>query len=136
MEITKADNKHVRIRTDGMTGTVEIDGVDYSHVVSAYSVQQLAGQAAQLVLQLTPGRTTADFDGYAQVAVGVPYEPGEAADRFFAAIDPSLLERAAMNRADLSGGEYGYTAAVLAQLRQWARGQTDEPEETHDGLTP
>lgn len=136
MEITKAGDKHVRISTSGRVGTVEIDGIDYSHIVSAYSIQQLAGQPAQVVLQLAPGRTPSDFDGYARVAVGVPYEPGEAAARFLAAIDPSLLERAAMNRADLSGGEYGYTTAVLAQLQQWARGETDEPEETHDGLTP
>ncbi len=113
-----------------------IGDVDYSRYVSGYAVHQAAGQPAQVVLQLSPARTTADFDGCARVAIGEPFDPGEAAARFLSAIDASLLERAAMNRVDLSGGEHGYTAAVLAQLQQWARGEFDEPEESTGGIAP
>ncbi|WP_328403988.1 hypothetical protein OHS70_34215 [Streptomyces sp. NBC_00390] len=131
-----ADVRHVRIATSGTAGSLTIGGVDYSRYVSGYTVHQLAGQPAQVVLQLSPARTSADFNGYARVAIGEPYEPGEAAARFLSAIDASLLEKAAMNRSDLSGQQYGYTAAVLAQLQQWARGEFEEPQEMTDGLTP
>ncbi|WJV48899.1 hypothetical protein [Streptomyces flavofungini] len=128
MKITDgvADEAHqVRIAMDG-SKTIEVDGIDYSRVVAAYTLHQQAGGPAELVIQCASGRTVPAFDGYARVAVGVPYEPGEAAARFLSAIDASLLEKAALARPDLDGGQHGFTKAVLAQLQQWARGEFTE----------
>ncbi|WP_406738570.1 hypothetical protein OG365_24440 [Streptomyces sp. NBC_00853] len=117
-----ADQHRIRITSDISGGTVALDGVDLSRLVHGYTVHQRAGHPAQLILEFAPGRLVAEYDGLAQVAVGVPYEPGEAAERFLAAIDTQLLEQAAMHRMDLAGGRF--TAAVVEQLRQWARGET------------
>ncbi|MEU2558441.1 hypothetical protein ABZ626_03700 [Streptomyces longispororuber] len=118
---------HVRIAMDGRR-TFEIDGIDYSRVVAAYTLHQQAGGPAELVVQCASGRTVPAFNGYARVAVGVPYEPGEAAARFLSAIDAGLLEKAALVRADLDGGQHGFTRAVLAQLQEWAQGKITEEE--------
>lgn len=126
MEITTnplTDPHQVRITSGAGGGTVALDGVDLSRLVQGYTLHQVAGQPAQLMLEFAPGRPVAEYDGLARVAVGVPYEPGEAADRFLAAIDAQLLEEAAMHRMDLAGGRF--TAAVVEQLRQWARGEAD-----------
>lgn len=126
MEITTnqlTDPHHVRITSDAGVGTVALDGVDLSHLVQGYRLHQAAGQPAQLILEFAPGRPDAEYDGLARVAVGVPYEPGEAAERFLSAIDVRLLEQTAMHRMDLAGGQF--TAAVVEQLRQWARGEVD-----------
>ncbi|GGS33284.1 hypothetical protein Snoj_32620 [Streptomyces nojiriensis] len=130
MEITTnriTDPHQVRITSGAGGGTIALDGVDLSRLVQGYTLHQVAGQPAQLILEFAPGRPVAEYDGLARVAVGVPYEPGEAADRFLAAIDAKLLEEAAMHRMDLAGGRF--TAAVVEQLRQWARGDTGEGAE-------
>lgn len=133
MEITDsppADMKQVRITADGSKASLRIAGIDYSRVVSGYTIHQEAGQAADLVIQFAKGRNSPDFDGCARVAVGVPYEPGPAAAHFLSAIDAGLLEKAALARPDIDGGPHGFTKAVLAQLQQWARGEFDGLQET------
>ncbi|MFF7613522.1 hypothetical protein [Streptomyces lavendulae] len=117
------DPHHVRITSDAGGGTVTLDGTDFSRLVQGYTLHQMAGQPAQLIIEFAPGRPVAEYDGFARVAVGVPYEPGEAADRFLSAIDVQLLEQTAMHRMDLAGGRF--TAAIVEQLRQWARGEVD-----------
>lgn len=133
MEITDtppADMQQVRITADGSKASIQIGGIDYSRVVSGYTIHQQAGHEADLVIQLAKGRNSPDFDGYARVAIGVPHEPGPAAAHFLSAIDASLLEKAALARPDLDGGPHGFTKAVLAQLQQWARGEFDRAQET------
>lgn len=130
MEITDtppADLQQVRVTADGSNASIRIDGTDYSHVVSGYTIHQQAGQAPDLVLQVARGRTSPDFKGHARVAVGVPYEPGPAAAHFLSVIDAGLLERAALARPDMDGGPHGFTKAILAQLQQWARGSSTKP---------
>ncbi|THA38125.1 hypothetical protein [Streptomyces sp. A1547] len=134
MEITikpLTDPHHVRITSDASGGAVALDGVDLSRLVQGYTLHQMAGQPAQLILEFAPGRPATEYEGLARVAVGVPYEPGEAAERFLAAIDVALLEQAAMHRMDLGSGRF--TAAVVEQLRQWARGEAEEGK-TPDAL--
>ncbi|MEU3215947.1 hypothetical protein [Streptomyces sp. NPDC006971] len=133
MEMTDtpaAEFQQVRITADGSKASIQIDGTDYSRVVSGYTIHQQAGMAADLVLQFAQGRTSPDFDGHARVAVGIPYEPGPAAAHFLSAIDAGLLEKAALARPDMDGGPHGFTKAVLAQLQQWARGEFDQAQET------
>ncbi|MEV0257719.1 hypothetical protein AB0H82_26110 [Streptomyces sp. NPDC050732] len=132
MEITDApaaDIRQVRITAEGGRAVLRVDGVDHSRAVSAYTIRQLAGEPAEVVLQLARGRADAAFEGYARVAVGVPYEPGDAAAQFLSAIDARLLEKSALARPDLDGGEHGFTKAVLAQLGEWARGEFSEAQE-------
>lgn len=132
MEITDtppADIQQVRVTADGSKASLLIGGIDYSRVVSGYTIYQQAGQTADLVIQFAKGRTSPDFDGCARVAVGVPYEPGPAAAHFLSAIDAGLLEKAALARPDLGGGPHGFTKAILAQLQQWARGEFDQIQE-------
>ncbi|MFD5425348.1 hypothetical protein [Streptomyces sp. NPDC127084] len=133
MEITDtppADIQQVWVTTDGSRASIRIDGTDYSHLVSGYTIHQQAGYPADLVLQFAPGRPPPDFDGNARVAIGVPHEPGPAAAHFLSAIDAGLLEKAALARPDMDGGPHGFTKAVLAQLQQWARGDFDQDQET------
>ncbi|MFB9461815.1 hypothetical protein [Streptomyces cinereospinus] len=133
MEITDtppADIRQVRVKADGSKASIEIDGKDYSRVVSGYTIHQQAGSVADLIIQFAQGKTSPDFDGHARVAVGIPYEPGPAAAHFLSAINPGLLEKAALARPDMDGGPHGFTKAVLAQLQQWARGEFDQAQET------
>ncbi|UNO42158.1 hypothetical protein [Streptomyces sp. MST-110588] len=132
MEITDtppADIQQIRVTADGSKASIQIAGIDYSRVVSGYTIHQQAGEAADLVVQFAQGRTSPDFDGYARVAVGIPYEPGPAAAHFLSAIDPGLLEKEALARPDMGGGPHGFTRAVLAQLQEWARGEFDQAKE-------
>jgi len=129
METASGEMQQVRIRVDGSKASLRIGGIDYSRVVSGYTIHQQAGQAPDVVIQLAKGRNSSDFDGCARVAVGVPYEPGPAAAHFLSAIDAGLLEKAALARPDLDGGPHGFTKAVLAQLQQWARGEFDQAQE-------
>ncbi|MEU4875525.1 hypothetical protein [Streptomyces sp. NPDC021608] len=131
MEITDtpaAELQQVSVTADGSKASILIDGIDYSRVVSGYTIHQQAGKAADLVIQFAQGKTSPDFDGHARVAVGIPYEPGPAAAHFLSAIDAGLLEKAALARPDMDGGPHGFTKAVLAQLQQWARGEFDQDQ--------
>lgn len=131
MDTPPADARQVKVTAVGGRASVQVDGVDCTSLVSGYTIHHRSGEPAELVVQLPPGTVDSSFEGDARVFVGVPYEPGPAAARFLSAIDAGLLEKAALARPEL-GGPHGYTAAVLAQLRQWANGEVDQ-EET-DGL--
>ncbi|WP_435970230.1 hypothetical protein [Streptomyces sp. Qhu_M48] len=135
MEITDtppADIRQVKITAAGGRASLQVDGADCSNLVSGYTIHHRAGEPAELVVQIAPGKTAPTFDGDARVFVGVPYEPGPAAAHFLSAIDAGLLEKAALARPDL-GGPHSFTTAVLAQLQQWANGDFDQAKET-DGL--
>ncbi|MEV7279728.1 hypothetical protein [Streptomyces sp. NPDC093111] len=135
MEITDtppADIRQVEITAAGGEASLLVDGSDCSNLVSGFTIHHRSGEPAELVVQLAPGTTAATFDGEARVFVGVPYEPGPAAAHFLSAIDAGLLEKAALARPDISG-PHGFTAAVLAQLKQWANGEFDQVKET-DGF--
>jgi hypothetical protein len=102
---------------------VEIDGKDHGHVLAAYTLHHEVRQVPELVVRLAAHRSGIDFDGFARVVVGVPPDPGPVAAAFLGAIDAGELEMAALARADLSGGQHGFMAAVLRQLQEWARGE-------------
>ena len=118
-----SDARRVRITSEGTRGTIEIDGADCSEAVSAYSLHHDVGRRPELVIQIADARPH-DFDGYARVVVGTPPDPGPAAAAFLAAIDPALLERAALSRHDLMvGGPHEGTRVMLAVLQEWASGE-------------
>ncbi|MGW6393315.1 hypothetical protein ACWFR1_23040 [Streptomyces sp. NPDC055103] len=136
MEITDtppADVRQVKVTAVGGNASLHVDGTDCTDFVSGYTIHHRSGEPAELVIQLAQGRVAPIFEGHARVFVGVPYEPGPAAARFLSAIDAGLLEKAALARPDL-GGPHGFTAAVLAQLQQWANGEIDPAPKETDGF--
>ena len=78
----------------------------------------------ELVLMLgARAACQAQYEGMARVVVGEEPDPGPAAARFLAAMDPEILEQAALNRPDLESGPHGLTKAMLRQLTEWASGR-------------
>ncbi|MFE4535803.1 hypothetical protein ACFRKB_12060 [Streptomyces scopuliridis] len=114
--------RSVRITAHGPNTAVEIDGdkLDFD-AIGAYSVSQLPGEAAHVVLHLA-NREDTRFDGYARVSVADVPDPGPAAAVFLGAIDAEELEHAALARPDLGTGKHSLTQAMLTQLGEWARG--------------
>ncbi|WP_406200059.1 hypothetical protein OH807_18485 [Kitasatospora sp. NBC_01560] len=120
----------VRIRPEGVVARIEVDGVDVSRDVRAYSLQQQAGELPELALLIAPHRID-DWEGAARVVIGEEPDPGPAAAAFLAALDAGELERAVLNRHDLmTGGEHEFTAALLIQLTEWAFGKRNASEVT------
>lgn len=108
---------------------VELDGRDISKHVYGVHIHAEAGRdLPQVVIELAGNATVETaFEGLAEVAVinpdPEPLDPGPAAAVFLAAMDPEELERAAMNRIDLTNDRAGGTAAILRQLIEWANGR-------------
>lgn len=121
MEIGSA--RRVRIGTDGPATRLEIDGqvLDPASVV-AWRLDHLCGAVPQLVLQLVDRGPGMEFEGTAEVVVGVPPDAGPAAAEFLQAMDAGELERAALSRLDLDSSPHALTRAMLATLVEWARG--------------
>ncbi|MFF7586751.1 hypothetical protein ACFZCK_04560 [Kitasatospora purpeofusca] len=120
----------VRIRPEGVVARIEVDGVDVSRDVRAYSLQQQAGELPELALLIAPHRVD-DWEGAARVVIGDEPDPGPAAAAFLAALDAGELERAVLNRQDLmTGGEHEFTVALLVQLTEWALGKRNVNEVT------
>lgn len=125
-EVSMGDEQQrVVITTDGVMGTVTVNGVDMSRQLSGYQVEHRAGQPPLIVL-FPKASTAVQFEGLATVAVADQTPPGETIAAFLGAIDPAALDRAAVNRPDLDGSSNELTKAMLAQLADWARGKTGE----------
>ena len=119
-----ADQPHqVRLTSNGLSGTVEVDGADISAQVQGYNLEARVGAAPLLVLYTSPNAGVA-FEGLAHVAIGTEQDPGPTVAAFLANVDPSALQQAALNRDDLQNSKHGVTAAILAQLADWAQGRT------------
>ncbi|MEU3712215.1 hypothetical protein [Streptomyces catenulae] len=113
---------HVRIGARHEHADIEIDGAQVAPgAVEAYTVTQVAGSPAHIVLHVTE-QQDAQWSGVARVAVAEAAGPGPEAAVFLDAIDPELLERAALARPDLGAEPHAVTRAMLAQLGEWARG--------------
>lgn len=119
-----ADQPHqVRLTSNGLSGTVEIDGADISAQVQGYNLEARVGAAPLLVLYASPN-TAATFEGLAHIAIGAEQDPGPSIAAFLANVDPGALQQAALDRDDLENSKNGVTAAILAQLADWAQGRT------------
>jgi hypothetical protein len=119
-----ADQPHqVRLTSNGLSGTVEVDGADISAQVQGYNLEARVGAAPLLVLYASPHGGVV-FEGLAHVAIGAEQDPGPSIAAFLASMDPASVEQAALNRDDLQNSKHGVTAAVLAQLADWAQGRT------------
>lgn len=110
----------VTIRVEDGTGaSVVIGGQELGHQLAGFSVEHASGVP---VVTIVPASPDIRVEGLAEVVVGRPPDPGEAAAAFLEAIDPGELERTALARMDLDGRPYGMTSAILRQLGEWARG--------------
>ncbi|MFJ1900533.1 hypothetical protein [Streptomyces sp. NPDC088115] len=115
--------RHVRITVDGAMGKVVIGGVDISRSLQGYSLQHQVGGPPVLMLHTVPHRGL-DFEGLAHVAVVAPeQDDGQVVAAFLQSIEPTALERAALERDDLDGSRHELTTAMLQQLADWAQGR-------------
>lgn len=113
----------VQLQTDLLgRGTFVVDGVDMTRSTAAVQMEARPGQPTRIVVETAP--KSIDFDGFATVQV-LKYEsdPGPAAALFLQAIDPEILEKAAMARLDLDSKPNAATRAILTQLIEWAEGR-------------
>ncbi|MFF4802342.1 hypothetical protein ACFY1U_28720 [Streptomyces sp. NPDC001351] len=122
MDHNEEDLHHVTITAFGPKAEIEIDGARIeTSAVRAYNVSHFAGEKPEIVLHVAD-REEAQWSGLARVAVVDLPDPGPAAAVFLDAIDPEVLERAALTRPDLGTEPYSLTKAMLTQLGEWARG--------------
>lgn len=114
--------RHVEITVRGGRVDIEIDGASINpSAVKAYSVSHFAGERPEVLLHVAD-RGDTQWSGMARVKVADVPDPGPAAAVFLDAIDPEVLERAALTRPDLGTEPYSLTKAMLTQLGEWARG--------------
>jgi hypothetical protein len=126
---TTPDVHAVEIRTLGAgRADIIVDGTDLSNQIVGATLDLRPREPAVLVLELSGPSVITDtlFEGHARVMVGEAPLPGPAAAEFLAAIDPETLDKAALNRLDLTSEPHGLTAAMLRQLVEWANGGGDE----------
>ncbi|MEV8101070.1 hypothetical protein [Streptomyces sp. NPDC088135] len=115
--------RQVRLMSDGLSGTVEVDGADISAQVQGYNLEARVGAVPLLVLYASPHQGVT-FEGLAHVAIGTEQDPGPSIAAFLANVDPGALQQAALARDDLDGSKHEVTRAILAQLANWAQGKT------------
>jgi len=93
--------------------------------VTGYVLQHDVHTALPTLLLHTRQPDSVQWAGLARVAVAEPeQDPGETIAAFLTSIDPSQLQRAALNRDDLDGSKHELTRAMLQQLIDWAQGRT------------
>jgi hypothetical protein len=115
------------VRIDAQPGhaTISLDGTPLpAGQVIGYELQHDIANALPMLVLHTRQPDGVVWEGLARVAVAEPQQDtGEHIAAFLAGISPAALERAALERADLSDERYGLTAAMLATLADWARGK-------------
>ncbi|MGW9211793.1 hypothetical protein ACWGR4_33080 [Embleya sp. NPDC055664] len=101
----------IRINSDAARHELSLDDQDLTDSLRGIEIFLEAGTPPTVVLHPAPApaRTMpATLDVLAHVPVAED-DPGPAAARFMARIDPGELERAALNRSDPSSGPHGPT---------------------------
>ena len=92
--------------------------------VTGYVLQHDVHGALPTLILHTRQPDSVHWAGLARVAVAEPdQDPGEVVAAFLANIDPSALERAALNRDDLDGTSTELTKGMLRQLADIAQGR-------------
>ncbi len=116
------------VRIDAQPGhaTISLNGTPLSagQVVGYQLEHAIADSIPSLVLH-TRQPDSIVWEGLARVAVAIHQDPGQAIADFVSGLDPAALQRAALDRDDLSGGKTEITEAVLRQIAEWALGGRD-----------
>lgn len=114
----------VHITAGPVDATVRIDGTPIpAGQLTGYVLEHAVGDSVPRLILHTRQPDSVAFEGLAKVAVGIPKTPGEIVASFLAEVDPVLLDQAALNRADYSGGPGATAVAMLATLTEWAQGK-------------
>jgi hypothetical protein len=107
--------------------TISIDGTPLpAGQVIGYQLEHSIADALPMLILHTRQPTGAIWDGLARVAVATHQDPGQAVADFVSGLDPAALQRAALDRTDLSGGKTEMTEAILKQITEWALGGRDD----------
>ncbi|MCX5000992.1 hypothetical protein [Streptomyces longwoodensis] len=114
------------VRIDAQPGqaTIRIDGTPLPPgQVVGYQLEHSIADALPTLVLHTRQPESVVWEGLARVAVAAQAEPGEQFAEWLSGLDPASLERAALDRDDLSGGKHEVTAAILRQIADWAQGR-------------
>ncbi len=116
----------VRIDAQPGSATISLNGQPIpAGQVTGYQIEHSIADALPMLILHTRQHDAVTWEGLARVAVATHQDPGQAVADFLAGIDPAALQRAALDRTDLSGGKTEMTEAVLKQLAEWALGGRD-----------
>ncbi|MDX2658364.1 hypothetical protein PV382_23405 [Streptomyces scabiei] len=113
------------VRIDAQPGhaTIALDGNTLPQgVVTGYVLEHSIADAFPMLVLHTRQTRDVAFEGLARVAVAVQQDPGQAVADFVLGLDPAAVQRAALDRSDLSGGKTEITEAILKQIAEWATG--------------
>lgn len=125
---TPEDPKMHGVRIDASPGhaAISLDGtlLPAGQVVGYELQHDIANSFPMLVLHT---RQTSDtlFEGLARVAVASAPDVGQAIADFVGQLDPAAVQRAALDRDDLSGSKTEITEAILKLIAEWALGDRD-----------
>lgn len=107
----------VRIRTEGATGYVEVDGTDISSSVRSVQFGAAADEVPRLLVEVIPTRK-AELE---LLGIDVDYVVLDDPAGWLRSIDPQLLERAALEGAGL-GDPASAAELILKTLIRMAEG--------------
>jgi hypothetical protein len=115
----------VRIEAQPGQATISIDGTPLpAGQVVGYQLEHSIADALPMLVLHTRQPDSLVWEGLARVAVATQADPGEQIAEFLSGLDPAALERAALDRDDLSGGKHEVTEAILRQIADWAQGRS------------
>lgn len=127
MTDTPAEPQARGVRIDALPGhaVIALDGATIRpELLTGYSLHHdIQGGVLPTLILHTRQPDGAAFEGLARVAVADPRPDSDIVLEYLAAIDPAMLENAALNREDLGSSQYDLTRAMLRQLADWARGE-------------
>lgn len=116
----------VRIEAQPGQATIRIDGRPLPRgQVTGYQLEHSIADTLPMLVVHTRQADEVVWDGFARVAVATPQDPGQAVADFVLGLDPAAVQRAALDRGDLSGGKTEITEAILKQIAEWAMGGSD-----------
>lgn len=115
----------VRIEAQPGHAAISIDGAHLpAGQVVGYQLEHSIADALPMLVLHTRQPEGVIWEGLARVAVAAPQDPGQAVADFVLGLDPAAVQRAALDRTDLSGEKHEITEAVLKQIADWAQGRT------------
>lgn len=110
--------------TDPARPVVEVAGQSVGHLLRRVSVDLRPDQLPTLYMEANV-EGSIDAEGLIVELIPCGHDPNEDVTRFLEAIDPDLLEKVVLNRAEWGAGNA--MQITLDVLREWANGDTTRP---------
>ena len=121
------DKANFKLTTDGVRGTIEVNGDDITSKVSRCVLEVGGGQPARLGIELRPGMEgEVTGDGIVEVMPNIV--AGDLVQMWLDGIDPQVLATEVLQRQTMEGtGLMGAdpVATALLVLKEMARGAAD-----------